>query len=116
MLWTSCNRTWVSTFVADTSKPPMVYDSNKIPKRSKTTPTVQISTTDMGTREASAPKWQTAALIVSMVVNVVMAIIMYGQYKVARETAERSERPYVLSESAFWRNGTSEAVVLIKSP
>jgi hypothetical protein len=44
-----------------------------------------------------------------------MAILLYGQYKVARDTLERSERPYVLSESAFWRNGTSEAVVLIRN-
>jgi hypothetical protein len=106
---------WVTTSAGDASEPAMVYYSNEMAKHRKTTPVVHASTTNTKTRETSAPKWQTAVLVASLVLNGVMAILLYGQYRVARDTLERSERPYVLSESAFWRNGTSEAVVFIKN-
>ena len=78
-------------------------------------PVAQAIAANTQTRDTSSPKWQTVVMIVSLLLNALMAVITYRQYGVARDAMERSERPYVLSESAFWRNGTSEALVLFKN-
>ena len=44
-----------------------------------------------------------------------MAALFYYEYRVAQQAKELVGRPYVLSESAFWRGGTSEAVVMFRN-
>jgi hypothetical protein len=45
----------------------------------------------------------------------VTAVLLYSCFKPPHQEAEPSERPYVVSESAAWQNGTAEAIVSFKN-
>jgi hypothetical protein len=78
------------------------------------------ATVSTGLEEATGMRnvhlnWQNVVLACSLLLNGVMAILLHHEYSVAQRAKDLSGRPYVLSESAFWRGGTSEAVVLFRN-